>query len=61
MKIVCYKGKGRQPWRWRLVASNGKVVADSAEGYAKRGNLKRAVRRLANFITFAVQPEVVWR
>jgi uncharacterized protein YegP (UPF0339 family) len=25
-------------WRWRLVASNGKTVADSAEGYYNRSD-----------------------
>lgn len=30
-------------WRWRLKASNGKIVADSAEAYDNKGNAKRAV------------------
>lgn len=46
MMIVCYKGRGRQPWRWRLEARNGKIVADAAEGYSTKSNLARAVRRL---------------
>lgn len=25
----------RGEWRWRLVATNGRVVADSAEGYVR--------------------------
>ena len=34
-------------WRWRLVATaNGKIVADSGEGYASRWNVKRAVKQL---------------
>lgn len=45
MRLVAYKGRGRQPWRWRLVAGNGRIVADSAEGYASKANLTRAVRR----------------
>ncbi len=33
--------------RWRLVAvRGGKTVADGAEGYASRSNLRRAVNRL---------------
>lgn len=24
-------------WRWRVLAANGRVVADSAEGYRRRG------------------------
>lgn len=32
-------------WRWRLLAKNGKVVADGAEGYASKSNVVKAVRR----------------
>lgn len=31
-------------WRWRLVASNGNIVADSAEGYASKQGVKRGIR-----------------
>ena len=35
MKFHVYKDtKGE--WRWRLKAANGKVVADSAEGYSSK-------------------------
>ena len=30
-------------WRWRLVHENGNVIADSGEGYASKGNVKRAM------------------
>jgi hypothetical protein len=30
-------------WRWRLVASNGNIVADSAEGYASKQGAKRGI------------------
>jgi uncharacterized protein YegP (UPF0339 family) len=30
-------------WRWRLRAANGRIVADSAEGYASRRNVHRAL------------------
>jgi uncharacterized protein YegP (UPF0339 family) len=46
MTIELYKGKGRHPWRWRLVSKNGKTIADSAEGYHNSSNLRRAARRL---------------
>lgn len=46
MNIVRYRGRGRHPWRWRLVARNGRIMADSAEGYATKRNLTRAVTRL---------------
>jgi len=31
-------------WRWRLVAKNGRVVADGGEGYHSQGNARRAVK-----------------
>lgn len=37
-----YQDRGGD-WRWRLRAVNGRIVADSAEGYASRRNARRAV------------------
>ena len=31
-------------WRWRLVASNGNIIADSAEGYSSKQGAKRGIR-----------------
>ncbi len=36
----------RGEFRWRLVARNGRVVADSAEGYYDEGNLRRALEHI---------------
>jgi len=33
----------RGEWRWRLTARNGRIVADSGEGYRNRGNALRAI------------------
>lgn len=30
-------------WRWRLVASNGEIIADSAEGYASKQGAQRGI------------------
>lgn len=38
---------GSGEWRWRLVAHNGRVVADGAEGYASKGNATRGWDRVA--------------
>ena len=35
MKFLVYRDT-RGQYRWRLVASNGRIVADSAEGYVRR-------------------------
>ncbi|MCD9031198.1 DUF1508 domain-containing protein [Luteimonas sp. Y-2-2-4F] len=32
-------------WRWRLIAANGRLVADSGEGYASEHNALRAAVR----------------
>jgi uncharacterized protein YegP (UPF0339 family) len=30
-------------WYWRIKSHNGKTLADGAEGYASKGNCKRAL------------------
>lgn len=30
-------------WRWRLVAANGNVIADSGEGYASKQGVERGI------------------
>lgn len=30
-------------WRWRLVATNGNIIADSGEGYASKQGAKRGI------------------
>ena len=29
-------------WRWRGIAGNGEIIADSGEGYATKANAERA-------------------
>lgn len=29
-------------WRWRFIAKNGRILADSGEGYKRRGACERA-------------------
>lgn len=33
-------------WRWRLVARNNRIVADSGEGYTRPADVWRALRRV---------------
>ena len=42
-------------WRWRLRAANGRIVADSAEGYASRRNLYRALNDIAGHVSEAAE------
>jgi uncharacterized protein YegP (UPF0339 family) len=37
---------GRLEWRWRAVASNGRKIAGSLEGYRNLADLHRAIRLL---------------
>lgn len=38
--------KSAEGWRWRVLASNDKIVADSSEGYARHIDCKRMFRAL---------------
>jgi uncharacterized protein YegP (UPF0339 family) len=41
--IRIYQDAAKQ-WRWRYVAKNGRITADSGEGYVSRSNAERAAR-----------------
>lgn len=36
-----------QSWRWRLKSPNGKILADSGEGYSTKAGCRRAISRIA--------------
>lgn len=40
-------------WRWRLVATNGRIVADSAESYSKKSNAVAAAKRVGRCVAAA--------
>ena len=42
LSFTVYQDK-RDEWRWRLVASNGKVIATSSEGYADKRDCLHAI------------------
>ena len=47
MTYVYYKdAKGE--WRWRLVAANGRIIADSGEGYKSEKECKDDINRVKN-------------
>lgn len=37
-----YEDKSSE-WRWRMVASNGRIVADSGEGYSSKSGARKAI------------------
>jgi len=49
-KLEIYRD-GRREWRWRLKASNGRIVADSGEGYRRRASARQAAARLHSMLT----------
>ncbi|HZX81449.1 MAG TPA: DUF1508 domain-containing protein [Lysobacter sp.] len=46
MKFEIYSSGGNLlslQWRWRLVAANGEIIADSAEGYVSKFDCEYAI------------------
>ncbi len=43
--FTVYKDEAKE-WRWRLVASNGHIIADSGEGYTERNDAVEALERV---------------
>ena len=48
-KFQIYKDK-KGEWRWRLVARNGRIVADSAEGYKTKWGAWKAVKTVIEIV-----------
>jgi uncharacterized protein YegP (UPF0339 family) len=42
--------KARDGWRWRLLAGNGRLIAESGEGYTRRRDAVRAVRTVLRIV-----------
>lgn len=49
MRFEVYKDRAGG-WRWRIVASNGRIVADSAEAYTRKADAVRASLRVVEEI-----------
>ena len=45
MKFIVYRD-GKREWRWRLVAKNGRVIADSGEGYKRVAACRNGIARV---------------
>lgn len=46
--------KSRDGFRWRLISTNGRVIADSAEAYSSANALERAVKSVINAFALGV-------
>lgn len=44
-------------WRWRLKSPNGRIIADSGEGYSSKGNAMKAAQRLVDATIVIVQDD----
>lgn len=42
--------RAKDGWRWRLLAANGLVVAESGEAYATRAGCRRAIARVRELV-----------
>jgi uncharacterized protein YegP (UPF0339 family) len=49
MKFDVYQDRKKE-WRWRLIAKNGRIVADSGEGYTRRASAFRALHRFSDSV-----------
>ena len=59
-KLELYRDAGRD-WRWRLKASNGRILADSGEGYCRRAAACKALARVREILAGHVLIEEVSR
>jgi uncharacterized protein YegP (UPF0339 family) len=55
MKFHVYKSRNCE-WRWRLVARNGRIVAESGEGYKSRAHI---LKMIAKVVTLPFDTPVV--
>lgn len=46
---------GSDRWYWRLKARNGKIIADGAEAYTRRGDVLRAIGRFTRLLKGTVE------
>jgi len=42
MKFALYRDRNKE-WRWRLLAANGRILANSGEGYKRKSTMVRSI------------------
>lgn len=56
-RLVLYKDAA-DDWRWKVIAGNGRIVADSFEGYEHREDcLRQALELFGTTVTYELTPE----
>lgn len=56
-KIYFYRDKKKE-WRWKAKHRNGNIIADSGEGYKRKG---QAIKSWMNFAEQADESEMVFQ
>lgn len=49
MTVTFYQDNQKQ-WRWRILSKNGRIIADSAEGYVNKADAEAGFELVANMI-----------
>lgn len=57
-RIETYVDKKKE-FRWKLWSPNGRILADSGEGYTRKDNMRRALQKLHEAFTGPVSIEGV--
>lgn len=52
MFFTIYRDKAGE-FRWSLMAKNGNIIADSAEGYKRKASVLKAIERIKTQVPFA--------
>ena len=50
--IQVYQDKAKE-WRWRLVHTNGNILANSSEGYANKGDMLEIIENIRTYMETA--------
>jgi len=56
MKFHIYKD-AKKEWRWRLKAANGKIIADSGEGYTSKQGCRNALALIKGTTNIPVEED----
>jgi uncharacterized protein YegP (UPF0339 family) len=54
-KAKIEKFQSKDGFRWRLLATNGRIIADSAEAYSSASALRRAVESVRNAFRMGIE------
>jgi uncharacterized protein YegP (UPF0339 family) len=58
-RFEVYQDRARE-WRWRLVTSRGRIIADCGEGYSTQAGCRAAVEALRIHVGNATPPDRVY-